>query len=63
MIIDSDDNEIITTQGDSGLLWYDVHGYAIGMHTNGNAVESNTSYSTIINRIINIFQIQQLYVL
>lgn len=63
LIIDSDDNEIITTQGDSGILWYDVHGFAIGMHTNGNAEGSNTSYSTLINRIINIFQIQQLFVM
>lgn len=63
LIIDSDDNEIITTYGDSGILWYDVKGFAVGMHTNGNADESNTSYSTLIHRILNIFHIQQLYFL
>lgn len=63
LIIDSDDNELITTQGDSGILWYDVHGFAVGMHTNGNAVESNTSYATLINRVINVFQIEGIYVL
>lgn len=63
LIIDSDDNEIITTHGDSGILWYDVKGFAIGLHTNGNADESTASYSTLINRVMNIFQIQELYLL
>ena len=63
LIIDSDDNEIITTYGDSGILWYDFKGYAIGMHTNGNADESTTSYSTMISRIIDVFHIQNLYLL
>lgn len=63
LIIDSDDNEIITTGGDSGILWYDVKGFAVGMHTNGNAEESTASYTTLINRVNVAFQIQQLYVL
>lgn len=61
LIIDSDDNEIITRTGDSGILWYDFRGDAVGMHTNGNAEEATTSYSTLINRIVNIFRIDKLY--
>ena len=63
LIIDSDDNDIITTKGDSGILWYDINGRLIGMHTNGNFEESTASYSTLIHRITNLYNIQMLYAL
>ena len=63
LVIVSKDGSLITAKGDSGLLWRDSNGGAVGMHISGVANESDVSFSSFITRTLSPFKINSLFII
>lgn len=61
LIIESDDGDYLTKKGDSGVLWTDVEGAAIGVHIYGFNNPSKFSYCVLIDRVCEQFAITGLW--
>jgi hypothetical protein len=61
IVVESEDDRFITRKGDSGLCWFDHNGNIISLHTNGDNKFARFSFSTLITRIFNAFDIGTMY--